>query len=104
MVSASQVQQWPIAKLYELLGGGVNTFTAKNVKGSLYHRWCLYGPKAVELMMLLFPVMSPRRQDQIKRCLGHWATKPRKLHARNGYSREARQGLVNRVAQLTGRN
>ena len=91
-VSASQVQKEPIDRLKKLLGGGLNVFSAKNVKGSMYHRWQLYGKKAESLMKMLFPIMSPKRQNQISSALAWYASRPgcnyvrvRKTHCYRGH-------------------
>ena len=75
-VAASQVQKEPIDRLYKLLGGGLNVFHAKNIKSGTYNRWNIYGKKAEALMKLLFPIMSPRRQNQITMALAWYASCP----------------------------
>jgi len=84
VVSASQVQKEPLDRLYKLFGGGMNVFSRKEVKGNIYHRWQIYGPKAEVLMKMLFPIMSPRRQNQITAVLAWYASRPGKNFTKSG--------------------
>lgn len=100
MVSATQVQKWPIDKLYELYGGGINTFSRKEVTGNIYYRWCLYGKNAVEFMLETYHLYSPKRKQQIQRALKHWAPKPGRVCGVGGMPVNVRKELVNRINVL----
>ena len=76
-VSAVQVDREPIDLLYRLLGGGINTFSRKEVKGNIYYRWNAYGPRAAGIMMTVYPLMTKRRQKRIREELARWMSKGR---------------------------
>jgi len=62
-------------KLYKLLGGGMNTFARKEVKGNgggVYYRWYAYSAKAGGIMMMVYPLLSKRRQFQIRKVFATW--------------------------------
>lgn len=71
-VSAVQVQRQPLERLRALFGGNILTFEREAVKGRVYHRWQLVGRKAAGVVMTLYTLMSPRRQQQIEAGLALW--------------------------------
>lgn len=76
VISAVQVQREPIDRLHKLLGGNISTFSRKEVRGNIYHRLNIYGMRAEALMKMLFPIMSPKRQNQITTSLAWYASRP----------------------------
>ena len=65
-VSAAQVQYWPLERMKALCGGSIITLKRKEVVGQIYFRWYIYGVGATELIKLIYPLLSPRRQEQAK--------------------------------------
>ena len=65
---ASQVQREPLERLVRYFGGMI-------IDQPKYHqhRWCTYGARSRGVMMTLYSLMSPRRQQQIRAALGHTA-------------------------------
>ena len=84
VVSATQVQREPLTRLHKFFGGNLNSFSRKDVKGNVYHRWQIYGPKAEIIMKMLFPILSPRRQNQITTTLTWYASRPGKNFCKSG--------------------
>ena len=73
LIEASQNQKWPLEKLNSIFGGRLHFQLRKGNRNGTWV-WVL-GMKrkdAVALMMTLYILMSPRRQEQIKRCLNVW--------------------------------
>jgi len=70
-VSAAQVQRFPLDQLASLFGGKIYKLSTRNL-----HSWQLGGSRAAALMRNLYPMMSPRRQDQIATALWEWMQKP----------------------------
>jgi hypothetical protein len=66
-LQASQVQKWPLDRMQALFGGTIY----KNPKVTFYH-WRLPGVVGAGLAMTLYPLMSPRRQEQIRFALTRW--------------------------------
>ena len=71
-LTAQQVQREPLERLYRILGGRLATFKAPHCSGGIVHRWSSVGTRAAGLAMTLFPLMSPRRQEQIEQALAKW--------------------------------
>jgi hypothetical protein len=84
MATATQVQREPVDRLKKLLGGDICTFSRKEVIGHVYYRWNMYGKRAEVLMKMLFPMMSPRRQEQISKALAWYASCPGANYVRTG--------------------
>jgi hypothetical protein len=79
-VVASQVQKEPLERLYALFGGNLNVResrpTANGYIAKPIWMWSRSGGFGAGLMMTLFPLMSPKRQEQIKRVLAIWRQQP----------------------------
>lgn len=75
VVTAAQVQRWPLERLQRLCGGSISERRSKNPKWSLIYIWTLTGPVAAGLMMTLYSLMSEHRKGQIKQALIGWKTK-----------------------------
>lgn len=66
---AAQKQLEPLERLHNLVGGKVYKYDRIN-------SWRLNGSNAISLMMTLYGLMSPKRQQKIKECINYWHTKP----------------------------
>src|SRR5437899_11496947 len=63
---APQVDHWPLHELHRILGGNLHFRTHR------ISNWDAYGVRAGGVMMTLYPLMSPRRQGQIRKALTGW--------------------------------
>ena len=70
IISAGQLQKWPLEKLASICGSRVTGHKHKLAKFSW--QWRLYGAPAYKLMTMLEPLMSPRRVNQILTAKGNW--------------------------------
>lgn len=75
-----------LERLQILFGRGV----VSRKHDSIFHRWTLFGNHAASVMMTLFPLMSTRRQMEIRTCLRTWRehrnTKGRfRTHCKRGH-------------------
>lgn len=76
-VQATQVELMPLERLKILFGGGISPKKPSGVGKQLCHSWALtQAPQAVGLMMTIYPLMSPKRQEQIRHCLSIWKATP----------------------------
>lgn len=64
-VSAPQVQRWPLEQLQKLFGGTIADYREKR---NTYH-WWVTGSRARGVMMTLYSLVSPKRQEQIRAAL-----------------------------------
>ena len=74
-LAVAQLNREPLDKLQILLGGKINTFARKEVKGNgggVYYRWYAYSAKAGGIMMMVYPLLSKRRQFQIRKVFATW--------------------------------
>jgi hypothetical protein len=72
-ITARQVQKYPLDRLISLLGGTL-VLDKRPIKSNQSPIWCWQLPtiRAVGLMMTLYKLMSPKRQDQISKTLTIW--------------------------------
>ena len=96
-IKANQVQREPLERMQKITGiGEIHKYSRKkqNPNAQDIHMWGLYGDVAAGWMMTLFPLMSPRRQEQIKEALSFWKSLPgrgansfnkSKTHCKNGH-------------------
>lgn len=68
-VSATQVNAEPLGKMKRLFGGSVYLRGARG-NSQEYFLWRVSGSKARGLMFKLFPLLSEKRQGQIRKALG----------------------------------
>jgi len=80
-VSVSQKDEWHIEKTQSLIGG-VRYYRADK-RGRKYWRLDAVGSRAAGIMMTVYPLMSPRRQQRIRECLEYWKGKSYGSHYRN---------------------
>jgi DNA-directed RNA polymerase subunit RPC12/RpoP len=64
VVAAGQKQRWPLDRLRAAFGGSV-----KRHRNTSYYDWRVTGARARGLMMSLYGMLSPRRQEQVLRAL-----------------------------------
>lgn len=70
MVMASQVQREPLERLLAMFGGKISTYAPPSLGYRRIHRWFVNGARARGVLMTLFGLMSPRRQQQMRVALG----------------------------------
>jgi hypothetical protein len=75
-VRAPQLQREPLDRLQRLLGGKIALQPPTSGTQPVHH-WALDTNRSVQLMMTLYTLMSPRRQQQIAKALAAWRTNPR---------------------------
>lgn len=66
---ASQVNPEPINRLVALLGGTVSYHTQRQKQHHPFFTWQTSGARARGIMMTLYPLMSAKRQEQIRTAL-----------------------------------
>lgn len=72
-IQVAQVQRWPLERLLKLFGGGISQQrTQRKPTHQICSQWYLSGFQAAALMMTIYPLLSPRRQNQIKQALAEW--------------------------------
>lgn len=100
-ISAVQVEKYPIDKLIDIFGGGKKGYFRKEIKsnGGEYFVWRVYGVSAAEIMILLFPILSPKRKNQILDCFSWWKDRPGSNN-RGGYSKEQQDYIRNKVKEV----
>lgn len=98
-VSAPQVQREPLERLVSYFGGHLSAPRRQGgrINSQPISSWHVTGHTAAALMMTLFCLMSPRRQDQISEALGWWKKQRARLDPRmkvcpNGHDLSA--GLI----------
>lgn len=77
-VSALQVQKWPIEKLNIFLKGKVYPQKTKRQTAWV---WRLNVLNSISIMMTLYSIMSPRRKEQINKCIILWKKIERNLNS-----------------------
>jgi hypothetical protein len=88
-ITAGQKQREPLDRCMRLMGGTIQRIERPE-RDTHIHHWALMGRKAVQWMMTLYVLMSPRRQAQIKECFTEW-----KQHAArrpNGHAKRKGDG------------
>jgi len=75
-ITATQVASELLERLQRLFGGIVRHYQRKEVKHNDYYRWDFYGQKAIGLIMTLYPLLSYKRKEQIKKVLLAWKSSP----------------------------
>lgn len=71
---ASQVEPYPLDKLVRLWGGTLRWHQPRGVSKHPYQQWALGGPVAVGLMQMVYDLVSPSKQQQIRHVLAKWQT------------------------------
>lgn len=63
-VACQQAQEEPLARLREFFGGRIYLLSERPRRKPCW-TWKVSGSRAMGVMMTLYPIMSPRRQEQI---------------------------------------
>ena len=96
-ISVAQKDVWPLLKVQGLVGGNIyrNMGSGNKERGiepKLINALHLTGKRAIGVMMMLYSVLSPRRQDKVKSVIDTWRAIPRrgeinrrKTHCKNGH-------------------
>src|SRR5262245_34912045 len=97
-VSVSQVQLEPLERLRRYIGGHIYRVRAK--KGPIHH-WTLNGKAAALMMEFLLPDLSPRRQEQCRKALTTYGSRPKRdWHA---WSRAGVRARLEKKRSVDGR-
>lgn len=86
-VQASQVQREPLERLQRFFGcGNIIMYKHKNAlpMHNDYYKWGVYGKNAENIMRLVYALMSPKRQEQITKCLTWCASRPGRNFVKSG--------------------
>lgn len=81
-VIVGQVQKEPLERLQAMYGGKVHLTTTK---GRPMYRWETYTRRSVQIMMTIYPLMSPKRKSEIERCLERWKSHSTKWWPKSFY-------------------
>ena len=77
-VSAGQVQKEPLDRLVKFFGGVLSL--RRPIPGAQpFTIWSVNARRSVQVMMTLYPLMSPKRQQEIRGCLSAWRNTARIL-------------------------
>ena len=71
-LTAAQVEKEPVDRLIGLFGGAVYSYPPKRPNENLAHRWHAVHARAAGIMMTLYPLLSPKRQEAIRLALDKW--------------------------------
>ncbi len=97
VIAIAQKDIWPLekvsslfgGKIYNLMGGGYKKEGRLPRPMNVLH---MNGKRAIGVMMTLYPLLSPRRQEKIKSVIDTWRVIPRrgeinrsKTHCKNGH-------------------
>jgi hypothetical protein len=86
-ISAAQKQAWPLLKLKAMFGGSIYyRVTDGRRPERRYFIWERTGRRAIAVMMTVYCLMSPRRQERIRAIIEDW--KGRAYHNIGRYNRE----------------
>jgi hypothetical protein len=69
-ITANQKESEPLQRLQKMFGGRLYWRASGGTYG--IHEWHIFGPTARGVMMTLYPLMSPRRREQIRASLTRW--------------------------------
>lgn len=83
-VLAVQVQKEPLERLQRWFGGSLRqreqTPSTHGYEQQPIWRWSLTSSRGIGLMMTLYKLMSPIRQEQIRKAIAMWRARPLKRH------------------------
>lgn len=70
-ITVNQVQKEPLERLASYLGGSILSRQRHHSQpiGQPYWTWQATGPRARGIMMSIYPLMSPKRKEQIRKAL-----------------------------------
>jgi hypothetical protein len=64
-VTASQVNKWPLERLLLMFGGTISVRASSRINQRNCYQWFVCGQDARNFVALIYPYLSPRRQQQI---------------------------------------
>lgn len=97
-VAAAQKDVWPLLKVKELVGGTIYRHMGsgckkRGIEAKPINTIHITGKRAIGLMMTLFSILSPRRQEKIKEIIAKWKLFPvrgetnrKKTHCKQGHA------------------
>jgi hypothetical protein len=74
-IASNQVQKWPMERLHSWFGGSLllnDRFSKDRPNDRPKWQWKISGKQAAGLAMTIYPLMSPGRQEQIRKALAPW--------------------------------
>ena len=72
-VTAAQVQREPLERLQRLFGGKISRrLDHRKITHHPCHKWYTSGFRAAAIMMTVYSLMSPKRQEKIYKALAQW--------------------------------
>ena len=72
-ISANQNDPESLFRLKQHWGGAIyGPLKSKNPRAQLFFAWRLGGPAVASLAMMIYPLMTRRRQEKIAECLTEW--------------------------------
>lgn len=102
VVSVAQVQREPLERMQRMFGGNISLQrrSLKRPTNQDIHQMAWTGRRAAEIIMTLYVLMSPRRQEQMRKVLDVWKAVPlsrqyaNKTHCGRGHERTAENTYV----------
>ena len=92
MVTANQVQRQPLERIQKLFGGTIIPVPKPRPGQRDQHCWRIQDGRAAGVMMTLWPLMSPWRQEQIQKRLDAWKAKPLASHLHMRVTGQCKRG------------
>lgn len=80
-ISVAQVQKEPIDRMVRIFGGKISRRNTNGFSDKPIWVWRPDARVAIQVMMTLYCLMSPKRQTEIKSVLDKWKAAPRLLKA-----------------------
>lgn len=81
-IQVAQKDPWPLLKIQQMVGGRIYQYQA-GPHNTTYNVLMIVGRKAVGVMMTVYPLMSPRRQQKILANLMRWKAQRLKTDLKN---------------------
>lgn len=81
-IQVVQKDPWPLLKMQQIVGGKV-TQVRGGCKNNLYYALFIVGKRAVGLMLTIYSLMSPRRQQKMLANLTRWKAQRLKTDLKN---------------------
>ncbi|HEY4761339.1 MAG TPA: hypothetical protein VIH42_12220 [Thermoguttaceae bacterium] len=76
-ITIAQKEMWPLEKVHKLVGGKFYKFKNWGTnKETFYNSLHIHGKRAIGLMMTLYSLLSPRRQEKIEEIIAKWKLIP----------------------------
>jgi hypothetical protein len=102
-VIVAQVQREPLERLRRFFGGKIfftDRYRESHPNWQPVYRWYVSNAAARGVMMTIYPLMSPRRQVQIRKVLDLWRSRLRRpqyrTHCPRGHAYEGKNLMINK--------